>query len=122
MPQGGIDGDEDPATAVLRELREEIGTDAATILAEHPDWLTYELPADIAQSAFQGRFRGQRQKWFALRFHGKDSDIVLDRDPHPEFIAWRWAELAELPGLAAPFKRATYETVAKAFVRFVTSS
>ncbi len=122
MPQGGIDGDEDPAVAVLRELREEIGTDAATILAEHPDWLTYELPEDIAQSAFRGRFRGQRQKWFALRFDGHDSDIVLDRDPHPEFVAWRWAHLAELPGLAVPFKRQIYETVAKAFLRFAKDS
>ncbi len=122
MPQGGIDGDEDPAAAVLRELREEIGTDAATILAEHPDWLTYELPADIAQSAFHGRFRGQRQKWFALRYDGEDSDIVLDREPHPEFIAWRWADLAELPDLAVPFKRQTYELIAKAFLRFAVIS
>ena len=122
MPQGGIDGEEDPATAVFRELREEIGTNAATILAEHPDWLTYELPADIAQSAFKGRFRGQRQKWFALRFDGEDSDIVLDRDPHPEFVAWRWAKLAELPELAVPFKRATYEVIATAFRRFANGS
>ena len=122
MPQGGIDGDEIPAEAVFREMREEIGTDRATILAEHPDWLTYELPSDIAQSAFRGRYRGQRQKWFALRFDGEDSDIVLDRDAHPEFVAWRWASLVDLPGLAVPFKRAIYETVAEAFARFAAPS
>ncbi len=118
MPQGGIDPDEDPAAAVMRELREEIGTDRASILAEHPDWLTYELPPEIAGAAFQGRFRGQRQKWFALRFEGEERDIVLDRDPHPEFVAWRWVSLADLPSLAVPFKRAIYETLAIAFARF----
>jgi putative (di)nucleoside polyphosphate hydrolase len=118
MPQGGIDADEDPAAAVLRELREEIGTDRATILAEHPDWLTYELPPSIAEAAFRGRYRGQRQKWFALRFEGEDVDIVLDGDAHPEFVAWRWVALAELPLLAVPFKRAIYETVSESFGRF----
>ncbi len=122
MPQGGIDGDEDPATAVLRELREEIGTDAATILAEHPDWLTYDLPADIAQAAFRGRYRGQRQKWFALRFDGADSDIALDRHSHPEFVAWRWAALSELPGLAVAFKRPIYEILSVDFARFAIAS
>ena len=122
MPQGGIDGDEEPASAVFRELKEEIGTDAATILAEHPDWLTYDLPPDIAQSAFRGRYRGQRQKWFALRFLGADSDIVLDQDPHPEFVDWRWAALHELPDLAVPFKRPVYESVAAAFARFAVAS
>ena len=122
MPQGGIDGDEDPAAAVFRELREEIGTDTATILAEHPDWLTYDLPPDIAQSAFAGRYRGQRQKWFALRFEGADSDIVLDRDPHPEFVAWRWVALQQLPDLAVAFKRPIYEALVIAFARFAIGS
>jgi putative (di)nucleoside polyphosphate hydrolase len=122
MPQGGIDEGEDPAVAVLRELEEEIGTAKATILAEHDAWLTYDLPPDVAARAFRGRYRGQRQKWFALRFDGTDADIALDRHAHPEFVAWRWAALGELPGLAVPFKRGIYETVATAFARFETGS
>jgi putative (di)nucleoside polyphosphate hydrolase len=118
MPQGGIDAGEDPSDAVFRELREEIGTNDATILAEHPEWLSYDLPENPQRDAFRGRFRGQRQKWFALRFNGADSDIVLDRDPHPEFSAWRWAALAELPDLIVPFKRPVYEAVVKEFARY----
>ena len=108
--------------AVLRELREEIGTDRATILEEHPSWLTYELPPDLAGVAFRGRFRGQRQKWFALRFDGADEEIVLDRDPHPEFVAWRWVELARLPELAVAFKRDIYIAVARAFAHLAVDS
>ncbi len=118
MPQGGIDDGEDPAAAVLRELEEEVGTARASILAEHPDWLTYDLPPEMARRALGGRYRGQRQKWFALRFDGTDADIVLDRDAHPEFSAWRWAELAELPALVVGFKRAVYESVVREFARF----
>jgi len=120
LPQGGIDAGEDPAVAVFRELREEIGTDAAEILGEHEEWLQYELPAELVGKAFKGRYRGQRQKWFALRFLGQDSDIRLDADPHPEFDAWRWVELAEIPALAVAFKRTIYERLAVDFARFVT--
>ncbi len=122
MPQGGIDAGEDPAAAVLRELEEEIGTARATILAEHPEWLTYDLPPDLAARAFAGRYRGQRQKWFALRFDGAEADIVLDRHAHPEFSAWRWVALPELPALAVAFKRPIYEAVATAFSRFAKPS
>jgi putative (di)nucleoside polyphosphate hydrolase len=118
LPQGGIDPHEDPRAAVLRELAEEIGTDAAEILAEHDEWLTYDLPPELIGRALKGRYRGQRQRWFALRFLGTDSDIRLDADPDPEFDAWRWAELADLPSLAAPFKRRIYEVVASAFAPF----
>lgn len=121
LPQGGIDAGEDPAKAVLRELREEIGTDRAEILAEHPQWLEYDLPREVGQRAFKGRFRGQRQKWFALRFLGRDADIKLDADAHPEFDAWRWAELAELPGLAVAFKRNIYEVLARDFAAYARS-
>lgn len=118
LPQGGIDDDEDPRGAVLRELAEEIGTDRAEIIGEHPDWLTYDLPPELVGVAFKGRFRGQKQRWFALRFLGDDSDIRLDADPHPEFDAWRWARLAELPALAVDFKRPIYEILARSFSRF----
>jgi putative (di)nucleoside polyphosphate hydrolase len=120
LPQGGIDADEDPRRAVLRELREEIGTDAAEIIGEYPDWLTYDLPPHLLGKALGGRYRGQRQRWFALRFTGEDRDIRLDADPHPEFDAWRWAPLAELPRLGPEFKRAIYTTLAAAFAPHAT--
>jgi len=118
LPQGGMDAGEDPAVAVLRELEEEIGTARAEILAEHPDWLFYDLPPALVGKALKGKYRGQRQKWFAMRFLGTDADIRLDLDPHPEFDAWRWARLAELPGLIVPFKRPIYEILARDFARF----
>jgi putative (di)nucleoside polyphosphate hydrolase len=118
LPQGGIDPEEDPRRAVLRELAEEIGTDKAEIIGEHPEWLTYDLPPHLLGVALHGRYRGQRQRWFALRFTGSDTDIRLDADPHPEFDAWRWAELTELPALAVPFKRPIYEILARSFARF----
>ena len=118
LPQGGMDPGEDPAAAVQRELAEEIGTDQATILAEHPEWLTYDLPPALLGRALGGRFRGQRQRWFALRFTGQDSDIRLDLDPHPEFDAWRWAPLEELPDLAVAFKRPIYTILARSFAEF----
>jgi putative (di)nucleoside polyphosphate hydrolase len=115
LPQGGIDDDEDPAAAVLRELAEEIGTDRAAVVEEHPEWLSYDLPAELVGVALGGRYRGQTQKWFALRFLGTDQDIRLDADPHPEFDAWRWTTLASLPSLAVDFKRAIYERLAADF-------
>ena len=117
LPPGGIDEGEDPRQAVLREL-EEIGTNRAEVIGEHDVWLTYDLPPELIGVALKGRFRGQRQRWFALRFTGDDSDIRLDLDPHPEFDAWRWVKLAELPGLAVPFKRPIYEELVASFARF----
>ena len=117
LPQGGVDDGEDLRTAVLRELAEEIGTDKAEIIAEHPGWLTYEFPPDLAASGFHiaQKYRGQRQKWFALRFLGVESDIRLDADDHPEFDAWRWARIEDLPALAVSFKRAIYEDLSRTF-------
>ncbi len=120
LPQGGMDKGEDPAEAVLRELEEEIGTAKAEILAEHPEWLNYDLPPELLGKALRGKYRGQTQKWFALRFLGTDADIRLDLDPHPEFDAWRWARLAELPAMAVPFKRAIYERLAADFAEFAS--
>jgi putative (di)nucleoside polyphosphate hydrolase len=118
LPQGGIDEDEDPRAAVLRELAEEIGTDRAEIIGEHPEWLTYDLPPELIGVALKGKYRGQRQRWFALRFTGTDADIRLDADPHPEFDAWRWARLHELTALAVPFKREIYAILEASFARF----
>jgi putative (di)nucleoside polyphosphate hydrolase len=120
LPQGGIDESEDPKRAVLRELAEEIGTDRAEIIGEHDQWLTYDLPDHLIGRALGGRYRGQKQRWFALRFLGSDADIRLDADPHPEFDAWRWAPLAELPSLAVDFKRTIYEVLALSFAHFAT--
>lgn len=117
LPQGGVDPDEDLRRAVIRELSEEIGTDKAEIIAEHPEWLSYDFPAEYAARGMRiaQKYRGQRQRWFALRFLGIDSDIRLDADPHPEFDAWRWAEIGELPALAIHFKRPIYEELVRAF-------
>jgi putative (di)nucleoside polyphosphate hydrolase len=121
LPQGGLDPGEDPRAAVLRELEEEIGTARAEILAEHPVWLSYDLPAALIGKALGGRYRGQRQRWFALRFTGEDADIRLDLDPNPEFDAWRWARLAELPSLAVDFKRPIYEVLARDFACYAAT-
>jgi len=122
LPQGGMDPGEDPRVAVLRELAEEIGTAKAEIVAEHPEWLSYDFPPELSSMRIAQRYRGQRQRWFALRFTGVDSDIRLDADPHPEFDAWRWARLEELPALAVPFKRAIYEELVRVFGGLARSS
>lgn len=114
MPQGGIDEGEDPATAALRELEEEIGTNKAEIIAESRDWLQYDLPPELIGKVWKGRFRGQRQKWFAMRFLGDDSDINIETD-HPEFSAWRWERLERLPNLIVPFKRKIYQDIVSEF-------
>ena len=114
MPQGGIDEGESPRQAALRELHEETGTAKAEIVAEIHDWLRYDIPAGLVPRLWGGRFRGQEQKWFAARFLGRDEDIDIDTE-EPEFSAWRWAEVAELPGLIVPFKRALYERLAAEF-------
>ena len=117
MPQGGIDKGEKPIEAALRELQEEIGTDKAEIIGEMDDWVTYDLPPHLVGVAFRGKYKGQRQKWFALRFTGKDSDIDLTTH-EPEFSSFQWVSLDALPGLIVPFKRDTYKAVIAAFKSF----
>jgi putative (di)nucleoside polyphosphate hydrolase len=122
MPQGGIDRGESPRAAALRELAEETGIRAAEIVAETTDWITYDLPPRLIGKAWGGRFRGQRQKWFALRFTGRDDEIDLAASGHPEFSAWRWVPLADTPGMTVQFKRALYERLAAEFARFAAPS
>lgn len=117
MPQGGIDDGEDPLSAALRELEEEIGTAKAELLAESRDWYRYDLPPELQGKLWGGRWRGQRQKWFAMRFTGTDRDINL-ATAHPEFSAWRWIEPDAVPRLIIPFKRAIYERVVEEFRPF----
>lgn len=114
MPQGGIDEGETPLQAALRELKEEIGTDAAEVIAETRGWLTYDLPAELVGKVWKGRYRGQTQKWFALRFTGQDADIDINTE-HPEFAEWRWSPFDRLVDRIVPFKRELYRAVCREF-------
>jgi putative (di)nucleoside polyphosphate hydrolase len=121
MPQGGIDEGEDPYKAALRELYEETSIRTVEKLGEVAGWIAYDIPRDIVGTAWQGKYRGQKQKWYALRFTGNETeiDIVNPGDGHePEFIAWRWEKIERLPELVVPFKRPAYERVVTEFARF----
>ncbi len=121
MPQGGIDEGEEPIAAALRELREEIGTDHVEVLAESNNWLRYELPPSLIGKAWKGRWRGQQQKWFAMRYLGDDAEINIATE-HPEFSAWRWVSPAELPNLIVSFKRQVYLDVLHQFRSFAPTN
>lgn len=118
MPQGGIDAGETPQDAAMRELEEEIGVSGklTDILEETEEWIYYDFPPDL-RKRLSGPYVGQRQKWFALRFKGSDSDVRLDLHT-PEFDAWRWSPLAETPSMIIPFKRPVYTEVAKLFEKW----
>ena len=113
MPQGGLNQGEKPEDAARRELEEETGVRSIRIIARTRDWLTYDIPDELLGIAWEGRYRGQKQMWFAARFEGPESEIDLSprKDHEQEFDAWRWATLAELPALVVPFKRDVYERV-----------
>jgi len=118
MPQGGIDPDETPREAALRELCEEVGTGKAEIVAESHMLHRYDLPVEIAGQMWGGRFRGQKQRWFAMRFTGDDIDINIATE-HPEFDAWKWVAAEELTRLIVPFKRAIYLAVLEEFREYL---
>lgn len=117
MPQGGLDEGEEPEEAARRELFEETGVRSISFIARAKDWLRYDLPQELIGVAWEGRFRGQKQMWFAARFEGPESEIDLaPRHGHePEFDAWQWVRVEELPLLIVPFKRAVYERVVEEF-------
>jgi putative (di)nucleoside polyphosphate hydrolase len=121
MPQGGIAAGEETLAAALRELEEETGVVSVEVLAEAPDWFTYDLPDELVGVALKGRYRGQRQKWFAMRFLGEEREIdIAPRNGHKaEFDHWRWAAASQLTGLIVPFKRQVYRDVLAAFAQHV---
>jgi putative (di)nucleoside polyphosphate hydrolase len=118
MPQGGIDKGENPRDALWRELMEEVGTGKAEILDESPDWYSYDLPADLQARLWGGKYKGQRQKWFVLRFTGVDADINIRAHHPPEFSEWKWASHLELPDMIVPFKRDLYRRLLLDFKKY----
>ena len=121
MPQGGICRGETPINAAWREMREEIGTDKASLLAESAQWRRYDLPGDLAGRLWGGRYCGQEQKWFAFRFEGQDSDIDI-ATRRPEFSIWKWVAMADLPSIIVPFKRQLYRDIVAEFAHLAGSS
>ncbi len=124
MPQGGIDSGEDPYEAALRELYEETNIRSIRKLGEVEGWLRYDIPRDIAGEAWKGKYRGQKQKWYALRFTGDESEIDIATpgggEHKPEFVEWRWEKLENTPELIVPFKRSVYDDVVKSFKGFAS--
>ena len=115
MPQGGIDKDEDPAIAALRELKEETAVTSAYLIEEAPGWFKYDLPDNLIGKSWGGKYRGQKQKWFAAKFEGDDQEINLSPPGHKqEFDQWKWATMDEVLDIVVPFKKSVYVEVIKA--------
>lgn len=124
MPQGGIDKGEEPIDAALRELYEETGIQSVSLLAEAPEWIHYDLPEELLGIALKGKYRGQKQRWFACRFEGDESEIRINPPPDghsAEFDRWAWKPMRQLPELIVPFKRKLYEEVIAAFAHLDTA-
>ncbi|MCK5446109.1 MAG: RNA pyrophosphohydrolase [Rhodospirillaceae bacterium] len=115
MPQGGIDEGEDPSEAVFREVEEEIGTTNMEIIGQSSGWLVYDIPEPLRASLWGGKYRGQKQKWYLMRFQGNDADVNLDHHHHPEFSSWKWAALNDVIDLIVPFKRPLYAQIVGEF-------
>ena len=115
MPQGGIDKGESPGDAALRELAEETSVTQAKILDQTPDWLTYDLPPELVGKAWKGRYRGQRQLWYAMAFEGRNSEIDIHGVEHPEFSSWKWMTTGQIMAAIVPFKRDVYAEVFAVF-------
>ena len=114
MPQGGIDEGEDAVTACFREMAEEIGTDKAELIAQHPEWLDYDIPESLANKLWNGAYKGQTQKWMLLRYKGVDADINIATEI-PEFESWQWMSPEDLVSLAVPFKQNVYRALMESF-------
>ena len=116
MPQGGIEPDEDPKSAGIREMEEEIGTSNVKLIGEMSEWLNYDIPEKLSHRLWGGKYRGQTQKWLAFKFLGNDNEINI-KTKDPEFKEWRWEHHKNLPELAVPFKKEIYKKVIKEFER-----
>lgn len=119
LPQGGIDGAETPLEAAYRELKEETGITDVSVIAESKDWISYDFPTHLQHQIWDGKYQGQRQKWFLMRYLGRDADICLETQ-HPEFSSWKWIAPQNLIEIAVDFKKESYQAVLKEFAKHLT--
>ncbi|KLT22819.1 (di)nucleoside polyphosphate hydrolase [Wolbachia endosymbiont of Armadillidium vulgare str. wVulC] len=122
MPQGGIDDGEELKQAALRELLEEVGTDKVEVVTKNKEWIHYNLPEEIIPTCWNGRYSGQKQRWFLMKFYGEDKDININYTDHPEFKEWRWQNVDDLVASAIPFKKEVYKTVIEEFSSIIKGS